>query len=166
MDRTTIFMIIAVIVAVIVLLTVNVTTMVKSPRVELKLDTGGIQHVEVSKEDQKVNLNIDQQKIIIPILKQALPVENKEEIKDKTPANFEKLVIYRENAPEIVITPVGYVGPDLIFTTPEWNKNELLREMSHGVLKAQIIYALKNEPEENKKINNVKKSNRLKPNPD
>lgn len=166
-NRSITFMIAAVIIAISVLLAVNVLTMVKTPRVENNLQAEAIKRVAIFQNKKPIELNTDQTKILLPLLKQAKPLQDKSEIEKGTPPNFEKLVIYRENDTSIVITPSVYIGTDLVFSTPEWNKGEMLQDTSHGILKALIIQAINKESEpepakETKKLSHVKTSTHLK----
>jgi hypothetical protein len=146
-NRSITFMIVAVIIAISVLLAVNVITMVKTPRIENNLQAESIQRVAIFQNKKPIELNADQLNILLPLLKQAKPLQDKAEVEKGTPANFEKLVIYRENDTSIVITPSVYIGTDLVFSTPEWNKGEMLQDTSHGILKALILQTINKDPE-------------------
>jgi hypothetical protein len=110
-----------------------------------------VRGMAVQHHDQLYTLNFDQQKTFIDILNRSFPVGKelveKRKVDLKNPPEVQKIIIYRFNAPDLEITPVGYVSkttsvmdtPDnthgyMVFSVPEWNQNGLLEESTSDEL--------------------------------
>ena len=59
-----------------------------------------------------------------------------------TMSDIKEIVIYRfEGEPDIIITPLGFVGDQLLFNAPMWHRDGPLIETSGGALKELLIQA-------------------------
>lgn len=101
-------------------------------------------------------LNFEQQNTLVDIFNRAIPVGK--EIVQSRQTNYpampevKKIIIYRFNAPDIVITPVAFVSKsnsplktdstehlNLVFSVPEWNPNGLLEEATSDEMQKVLL---------------------------
>ncbi len=80
-------------------------------------------------------LSFEQQNRVVELLNQSVPIAPQKYPKDENRADFDKLVIYRFGANDLILTPEVYVDEDLAYRVSEWNGNGLLMDISGGVLK-------------------------------
>ena len=96
-------------------------------------------------------LSFEQQNTIVDILNRAIPI-SQDNLKARKaspsyPVDIQRIVIYRFNAPDIEIHPVGYVLKttsivnseksehfNLVFSVPEWNPHGFLEEAASDEL--------------------------------
>ena len=57
---------------------------------------------------------------------------------------FDRVIIYRFDEPDIIITPLAFVQGNLIFSTPDWNKGKPLQEISEGKIRKTLLKAYTN----------------------
>lgn len=110
-----------------------------------------VRGIAVEHNHKLYTLNFVQQNEMIDIFNRAFPVgkeivdTRKTTIQD--PPEVQKIIIYRFNAPDIVITPVAFVfkttsinqkagskDVNMVFSVPEWNPNGLLEESTSDQL--------------------------------
>lgn len=96
-----------------------------------------IRGMDIKYRDSFYTLNFKQQNDIVDIFNQAVRVVGLKPNKRQKP-DIEKIVIYRFGLPDLIVTPVAYVENNLVYSTPEWNEESYLMEMSDGYLR-QII---------------------------
>lgn len=135
-NRALTFMTIAVVVCIAILMMINLVTLTRTAPATNLFDEGKIAKFTVVHSNQEYTFSRDQQNNLITLLKQAVPIDATEAAKG-VPTDFEKLTIYREDGSKIEIIPVAYLKNELIFSAP-WNPNGLLRDTSHGTLKALL----------------------------
>lgn len=134
-NRTTTIMMVFVLLGIGLLFLVNLTPIFQTPVKEKYLARDLVNGVEVVHNNLPYTLNFEQQNGLITLLNAA------ETIKAGVPTstlNFEKIIIYQFNAPNIEVYPIAYVGEDLVFSVPTWDKVNFLKDSSHGELKKLI----------------------------
>lgn len=89
-------------------------------------------------------LNFEQQNTLVDSFNRFIPITKdtfeKRKLKDPLP-EVSKIIIYRFNEPDIIVTPIGYIAKsssvtsassndqmNLVFTSLEWNKTGYLEE--------------------------------------
>ncbi len=127
-----------VLLAMIILLVFNLTQIVSPSKIEKYLPYGDVKGVAVEHKGLLYTLNFDQQNSLIEYLNLAIPVGSAAFTSNESQLDFTKIVIYRFKKSDLIITPVQYQGHDLIFYSPEWNKNGYLKDVSYGHLKNLI----------------------------
>lgn len=143
-NRTITFMTVAVIVCVGLLLGINLLTIVRNPS-PAPIDSSSVIKIAVVSNKQEHVFTPVQQNFILTLLKQSQPADKNATAGKGTPPDFEKLILYRDNAPNIEITPISYIGSDLLFSTPDWNSGAPLQDTSHGVLKGILSQPIKED---------------------
>jgi hypothetical protein len=104
---------------------------------EKYLSQNNVRGIAVEHKGKLFTLNFQQQNDFITYINQAFKAGNAISPQPSTAIN--KIVIYQfENKPDIDITVYGYIDNDLIFSTPAWFSNELLRDKSQGALKTLL----------------------------
>lgn len=78
-------------------------------------------------------LNFQQQTSLLNYLNQSLVV-GPSIAKSKDTLPISKIILYRFNASPIEISPVSIESNDLIFSSPLWNPNGYLKDISDGPL--------------------------------
>lgn len=96
-----------------------------------RLDYNQILGSEVEHAGLPFTLNFEQQNALITYLNEAQL--NMETHLESLP--YSKLIFYRFNDSNIVITPLAYIGGNLLFSSPIWNNGHPLLEKSNGALK-------------------------------
>jgi hypothetical protein len=118
-----------------ILLAFNLTHVFSNPKVEKYLPFNDVKGTAIEHKGGLYTLNFDQQNSVIEYLNLSIPVGKEALDSHQGPLNFTKLIIYRFNKPDLVITPIQYEGNNLIFSSPEWNHNGYLKDVSYGHLK-------------------------------
>lgn len=115
------------------------------------LSPNDVRGIAVQHNNKLYTLNFAQQNELVDVLNRSIPVGHelieKRKVHLQNPPEVQKIIIYRFNAPDIVITPVAYVSkttsvmaaPDtthgqMVFSIPEWNQNGLLEESTSDQL--------------------------------
>lgn len=133
-NRTLGFLTALVILCMIVLFAINLNSILSGQPINQKyLQYNEVRGMAITRHKVLYTLNFEQQNEIVGILNQAIPINVIEG--ERTPANIEQLIIYQfQELPDIVLTPIGYVGKDMIFAAPQWTPNGYLKELSEGTL--------------------------------
>lgn len=120
--------------AILILLGLNMTSILTGQPLNQKyLRYNDVRGMAISNNKMLYTLNFKQQNTVIDILNAAVPIDKIEG--NRTPANIEQMVIYQfDNAPDIVLIPIGYVKKNLVFAAPKWVPNGYLMELSDGNL--------------------------------
>lgn len=71
-------------------------------------------------------LNFEQQKETIAILNRSIPVGPVQATPQDAPLDIQRIVIYRYDDPEVVISPVAWINKSLVFSAPDWSKGNLM----------------------------------------
>lgn len=137
-NRTLLVLCIAGLVGVAVLLALHIMPIFWTGQQGKYLAYNDVRGSAIEHKGKLYTLNFDQQTKLITLLNQAVPVGKEYIEKKQEDLNIQRIVIYRFNAPDIILTPYGYVDEHLIFMAPAWNANGLLKDTSHGALKDLI----------------------------
>ena len=97
-----------------------------------------VRGMAVVHEGKPFTLNFDQQKLANDAISKAVKVKKSDYSKSKEPLNFEKIVIYRFNAPDLEVIPVQYAEKNLVFEVPAVDKETYYLELSGGNLQNMI----------------------------
>lgn len=153
--RIPLFMILAVIAGFGVIILMNIITLTRLSSAKY-LSPSDVRGMAVVHKKLIYTLNFDQQNTLVDIFNRSFPISKAEaEARGKeTPSDpeIQKIVIYRFNAPEIAILPIGYVSKtysqdgskpvehlNLIFSAPEWNPDGLMEESAQDQMR-DILY--------------------------
>lgn len=83
-------------------------------------------------------LNFEQQSLANDALFHAVEVKKADYKPVKEGFPFEKIVVYRFNAPDVEIFPIQYVEGNLVFSSPMLNNNAYYMELSGGAFTKMI----------------------------
>lgn len=136
MQRTWIFLSIA-LVAIGVAFLLNIMPPFAS-ETKIILSPGEIEGMAMMYNGKLYTLNFEQQEAMIKIINRSIPVGKKNSDERSTKPNFDKLVIYQFNKPQIILTPVGYVGKNLVFELPEIYPEGYLQEVTQGAFQEMV----------------------------
>lgn len=118
-----------------VLLMMNIFNIQTEPLSEHYLKAANIKAVEVVSKGTPHPLTFDQQNRFVEVINQAVHTGMENDLKVvKSSFDYEKIVIYQFEGPEIIATPYGLVNTQLLMTIPEWNPDGLIRETGPGEL--------------------------------
>lgn len=109
--------------------------MVQGPTLEKFILPNDVRGMAIVHNQKEYTLNFSQQNTILAYLNGATP-PNIDTHSNKESFDFEKIIIYTFQAPNIEITPIAYVNNELLFATPEWNSGSPLLDRSRGQLKS------------------------------
>ena len=149
--KLTLYLTFAVLAGFAVILLMNAATMlgVVPSRYISQNDVRGI---AVEHDQRLYTLNFSQQKELVEILNRLIPVGKElaesRKVTPSHPTKITKIIIYRFNAPDLILSPVSYVSKttsvipnheadnkfSLVFSVPEWNANGLLEESTSDEL--------------------------------
>lgn len=135
-NRTVVILTVAVIFGMCILLALNLTNILTGqPENQTFLKYNDIRGMAVEYHQQLFTLNFTQQNQVAAILNQAVRTMGIKPGKRKKPA-IDKIIIYQfNNQPDIIVTPIAYIGSNLAFSAPQWNANGYLIEVSEGELR-------------------------------
>jgi len=133
-NQTILYLTFMVLVGIGILLFLNVMSVFSNPTSLNYLALNDIKGSAVEYNGLLYTLNFDQQTKLVEGLNTA--TSGRTDVKEgifRSP--IRKIIFYRFNAPNLVITSSGYLDNELLFTQAEWNKNSLLQEQTHGAVK-------------------------------
>ena len=116
----------------------NVATFFYEPTSEKYLDYNFVRGMAVEHKGKKYTLNFEQQNQVTQQLNQAIHVRRQNFEQNSVTPNFERIIIYLFDEPDLVISPIGFVNNQLIFEAADWNPDGYLRETGPGVLKSLL----------------------------
>jgi hypothetical protein len=137
-NRNLMYLTIMVLIAMGLLLVVNITTLFTMPKPERYIGYNDVRGMAIEHQKLLYTLNFDQQNDLIKYFNMALPINKDLQTVISSSVDFSKLVIYRFNQPDLIITPIAYEDDNLIFKIPEWNEQGYLQDISQGSLKELI----------------------------
>ena len=138
-NRTIFYMTFTVIAGILVILGINAAQAFGSFRPKY-LAPNDVRGMAIEHNKLLYTLNFEQQNALLEILNHSIPIDSKipQEDQSKTPLEFERLVIYLFEGPDIEIKPVGYFKKAspidgtmldlLVFSAPKWNPRGLMQE--------------------------------------
>lgn len=86
----------------------------------------------VEKEGKIYNLNMKQQAEALAFLDRAEPVDKKDYPNKDPKIGFNRIIVYRFNLPDIIITPITHENKNLVFEIPQLSTNSYMMEFSGG----------------------------------
>jgi hypothetical protein len=145
MKSSTLTLLVGVMVAAVaLLLLVNFFSIYLQPDAKRFIKPGEVKGISVFHGEKEFAANSRQQNDIISILNQSVRLKPDMVQKDeKQQIAYSKIVIYRFDQPEIVITPIEVVKNQLIFSCPEWYPEGYMREVGPGNLNAILLSVIK-----------------------
>ena len=109
---------------------------------ELRINKNQVKGIAVEKEGKIYNLNMKQQTEALAFLDRAEPVDKKDYPNKDTKIGFNRIIVYRFNLPDIVITPITYENKNLVFEVPQLSANSYMIELSGGEFTSLIQKAI------------------------
>jgi hypothetical protein len=134
-NRVVTYMTAFVIIAIMILFAINSFPLFQTAGKEPFLIRDIVKGIELIHEGKPYTLNFEQQNGLVTLINLAEPIQDPKDNPKKTPLDFEKIIIYQFNKPNIELNPIGYVNDELVFSAPSWDKDHLLKDKSHGELK-------------------------------
>lgn len=117
-----------------ILLLMNALPMMGVSHSETYLKLNDVKGIAVEHNGKPYTLNFEQQNELIGYLNKSVPTTETASGSKKALLPISKIIIYRFNKPELIITPVEYQNHQLIFSAPEWNREGLMKDKSGGSL--------------------------------
>jgi len=99
---------------------------------ELRINKNQVKGIAVEKEGKIYNLNMKQQTEALTFLDRAEPVDKKDYPNKDPKIGFNRIIVYRFNLPDIMITPITYENKNLVFEVPLLSANSYMMEVSGG----------------------------------
>lgn len=134
-----------VVIGALIILALNVLPYLGFEANEKYLPYNDVKGMAIEHQNKLYTLNFDQQKELIGILNSSQPIEKSSVLPNGEKPDFEKIVIYRFNKPDIEIAPIAYQNGHLIFSAPAWNSKGYMIDNSQSSVKAlsQQAYDIK-----------------------
>lgn len=139
-NRTLTYMTVFVLAGMAALLLINTISLFQKPAHTNAnyISRGDVRGTAVVHRHKEYTLNFDQQNALIAYLNQLEQVPQNTNRSGQSLLDFEKIIVYKFNAPNIEINPVGYSNDDLLFSIPQWYREGLLKDTSHGELNSLL----------------------------
>jgi hypothetical protein len=132
-NRSLIYMTGIVIVGVAILLGINLFYTFRGTLTEeVYLGYNSIRGSAIEHQGKLYTLNFDQQKALIEAINRSVRIADLP--KGGKKPDFTKIVIYRFNAPDVMITPIAFVDGNLVYSAPQLIAPDYLMELSRGQL--------------------------------
>lgn len=126
-----------ILIGLVTLIILNFSTLFFPPPEEKYLSFNDVSGTAVVHRKIPYTLNFEQQNDLIELINTSIKI-SKENQKNLTPVtDFEQIIFYRFNAPDLILTPIGYENDTLIYEVLSWNPHGYLKE-SQGKLKTLI----------------------------
>lgn len=143
-SRATLYMTLVVVIGFAIIILLNVVNLFGFSQAKY-IAPSEVRGIAIEHGQLLYTLNFEQQNALVDIFNRAIPI-TKEELQPRMkdlPKSFgvKKIVIYRFKAPDIEITPVGYVSKvfskdgsqpveqmNVVFSSPTWNPKGLMEE--------------------------------------
>lgn len=134
-NRTLLYLTLLVLVGIAILFALNMTSILTGqPEDQTYLKYNNVRGMAVSHNQLLYTLNFQQQNSVIDILNKAVRVVGVKPGKRQKPT-FERMVVYQfDGQPDVLINPIAYVDKNLVFSIPQWEKDNYLMELSEGDL--------------------------------
>lgn len=120
---------------ILILLLLNAVPMMWTPPAEKYLKFNDVRGMAVEHKQKLYTLNFEQQNEVIGHLNKSIPVSNTIVTDMKPKLEISKIVVYRFGLPDLTIVPIEYSSNNLIFSSPDWNRDGLMKDVSLGALK-------------------------------
>lgn len=99
-----------------------------------------VKGMAVVHQGKPFTLNFDQQKLATDAIAKAVKVKKSDFTQSKD-LNFDKIIIYRFNAPDLDLIPIQYQEKNLVFEVPSLNTDSYFMELSGGSLQNMINHS-------------------------
>ena len=136
-QRSLFILILLVLAGMATILIININSLFSSSRHETYLSYNDVKGMEIEHNRLFYTLNFDQQNQVITAINRAVPIGSAG-IKLDPNLNFARLIIYRFNAPNLVLMPIRYVKDELIYRIPRLKEDGYFKDISQGSLKKLI----------------------------
>lgn len=123
-----------VLVGIVIILALNFTEIFSSPKNEKYIAYNNVRGMAIEHRKLLYTLNFDQQNQVIDYINMSLPVGRVALTQSKEPLNFTKIIIYRFNKPDLIMTPVEVGNQNIVFFIPEWNPDGYIKDVTLGKL--------------------------------
>lgn len=98
------------------------------------LKSNEVRGIAVKHNQVLYTLNFPQQNQVIEILNTSVKTQQIKPGKHKRP-HLEQIVIYQfDGKPDLILTPLGFIDNELVYTMPSWNQGGYMMEVSNGAL--------------------------------
>lgn len=124
-----------VVICMIALLLLNSVPLIWSPPKEKYIKYNDVRGMAIEHHQKLYTLNFQQQNEVIGYINKSIPVPQSSVKNVKSKLDYTKIIIYRFNAPDMILMPIEYNDNNLIFSNPELNPSGLMRDTSRGGLK-------------------------------
>lgn len=114
------------------LLLIQFFNRISFPTNERYLSYNGVRGVAIEHNNLLYTLNFDQQNRLIDYINMALPVGKSSWNSSRNDLPFTKIVVYRFNQPDLIMTLVGIENQNLIFAVPDWNSAGYISDVTLG----------------------------------
>ncbi|MBN9378237.1 MAG: hypothetical protein BGO14_06180 [Chlamydiales bacterium 38-26] len=130
-----------VVLCMIALLLFNSVPLIWSPPKEKYIKYNDVRGIAIEHEQKLYTLNFQQQNEVIGYVNKSLTTPQSSVKNVKSKLDFTKIIIYRFNAPDMILIPIEYNDNNLIFSNSELNPSGLMRDTSRGGLKNVLANA-------------------------
>jgi|694.fasta_scaffold38217_3 hypothetical protein len=138
-NRSLIYLTSIVIAAMAFILLVNLVSLFSPAPKETYLAFNDVKGIAVEHKKIPYTLNFEQQNRLIEYLNLSTPsMDTKPPLQGATSLNFDRILIFRFNGPDIILTPLSFLDDNLIYLAPDWNLKGEMQDRSHGKLKSLI----------------------------
>ena len=96
---------------------------------EKYINPNQVRGIDVVHAGKLWTLNFDQQNKLLSLLNGSSPIEGHF---NPQKFDFEKIIVYLFNRPDLIITPIHTIDNSLIFSAPEWKSNSDFKESKPG----------------------------------
>lgn len=138
-NRTLTYLIILIIACVGVVFALNFSRLYIEKEPLDYIDRNYVRGMELVVDGVPYTLNFEQQNNAVTLLNNAIKVGYEALFNEEEGSiGFEKILIYRFDAPPITVTPIAYINDTLLFKVPEWQPNGFLNDTQPGAFKTLI----------------------------
>lgn len=134
-NKNFIYLLVAGVIGMSVILMLNLVGFWQPQLTEKFLPRNDVRGIDIDHNGKLWTLNFEQQNKLVNVLNASIATSER-----FSPENtdFDKLIIYRFNKPDIILTPLKVVNKQLVFSVPEWNLKGNMKESNPGEIQ-QIL---------------------------
>jgi hypothetical protein len=137
-SNSLIFLTLLVVICSLVILGLNLSYIFTASKNEKYLGFNDVRGMAIVHRNLPYTLNFEQQNLMVEHLNQSLLINKNPPVANPSQLNFSELIIYRFNAADIHLIPIGYEDENLIYTVPEWSGHGFFQDISAGNMKSLI----------------------------
>ncbi|MBA2728274.1 MAG: hypothetical protein H0U49_08910 [Parachlamydiaceae bacterium] len=115
------------------LFAISISVPAQSDASKKRLDYNHVRGSAIEHAGHIYTLNFEQQNALINYINEAEAIDTATH--SPAPAGNSKIIVYRFGAADILITSIGYIDDNLLFSAPDWNEGKPLLDKSEGQLK-------------------------------